>query len=215
MGLVGAKTEIPVQNRSLRKDKSMRPYFAVCLALLVCLCACTSKPNIEAARSVSAQIGSALNSSDAEKLKGNLDDNAVLLIVSHPPIVGNSAIASFYSAAFNQVGYDLTFTSVELKPAGDLVVDRGTIGGQIRTKDGTLSTRVSGKYLNVLTAQQGDRPWKLLTGSWEFDPPILTDKTSCDALGTRNCCCTSISADDCIKNEKGCSGTYGTPILLP
>ena len=201
----------PITNR---EDMTMRPYLVACLALLVCLCACSSKPNMEAARTVSAQVGSALNSGDAEKLKASLDDNAVLLLVNRPPIAGSGAIASFYSSAFNQVGYDLNFTSVELKSAGDLVVDRGTIGGRITSKNGQVTTPVKGKYLNVLRAQEGGL-WKLLTGSWEFDPPVLTDKQSCEATGSRSCCCTSISGDDCVKNETGCSGTYNIPILLP
>jgi uncharacterized protein (TIGR02246 family) len=180
--------------------------------LLAFACACTSKPDIEAARSVSGDIEKALSSKDIERFKANFTDDAVLLLPNQAAMAGADAIASRYAAAFKQINYNLSLTSSAIESAGDVAVDRGSFGGNIKSGDGGATAQVSGKYLNVLKWQAGR--WRILRAAWEFEQPA--DPVSCSATGSRSCCCKDIGGNDCVKSpEKGCDSDYPISILLP
>ncbi len=191
----------------------MRTVFAVCLGLLACIYGCTNKPDVEGARSVSDQVGKALNSKDTEKLKANLADHAVFLLANEPAIVGRDAIVSRYATAFKEIDYNVSLLSKEIEATGEFVLDRGSFKGSIKSTDGRASAPVLGKYLHVLKSQAGGR-WKIWRAVWEFDNPVAAQ--TCSETGTRSCCCKSISGSDCIKRpETGCTTDYPISILLP
>jgi ketosteroid isomerase-like protein len=181
-------------------------------AFLACVCACTNKPDVQAARSISGEIEKALNSKDAEKLKANLADDAVLLLANQTVLAGADAIASRYAGAFKQINYNLSLSSTGIEPAGDLVLDRGSFAGDIKSADGRTTAPVSGKYMHVLKLQAGR--WQIWRAAWEFDKP--TEQTSCEKTGTRSCCCKDIGGNDCIaRPDNGCTSEFPTSILLP
>ncbi len=191
----------------------MRTLLAISLPVLACLCACSSRPSIEAARSVSGQIGNALNSSDTDRLGANLMDDAVLVRGNAPTLVGRDAIVASYAAAFKQIGYNVSLLSEAIERADEFVIDRGRLGGTVKSADTKTSEPVLGKYFHILKLET-DGAWKVWRAVWTFDNP--TAATSCDQTGARSCCCKDIGGNDCIaRPNDGCTSTYPVPILLP
>lgn len=191
----------------------MRMRLGLCIALLFWACACTSKPNVDAARSVSGQIGKALDAGDTERLKANLTDDTLLERGSAPALIGRDAVVANFAAAFKQISYDVSLSSEAIEPAGKFVIDRGRLEGTLKSADGKTSAPVFGKYFHVLKWQPAGG-WKVWRAVWTFGKPAAA--TSCGATGARSCCCKDIGGNDCIaRPNEGCPSTYPTPILLP
>ena len=152
----------------------MRIVYLGWLVVLVSFCGCNSrpnpeaaKPNLESARSVSDQIGRAINSKDAGKLKANLADDALFIRANGPAVSRDDFIYS-YENGFKGINYNVSFSSEEIAPAGEFVIARGSFRGDIKSVDGRAAAPVSGKYLHVLKGQP-DGSWKIWRGAWEFD----------------------------------------------
>lgn len=188
--------------------------FALILAWMAVLGGCaTTAPNTNTARTLSDQLGAAINAGSTDALKATLATDAVLMRGNAPALIGREAIVEYYAWAFKQGQYNLSFSSEALEPAGSYAVDRGTFKATIKAAGARAAVPASGRYLHVLVRQPGGG-WNLWRGSWTFAPPL--DTTSCDGTGARSCCCKDIGGNDCIaRPNEGCSSTYPIPILLP
>jgi ketosteroid isomerase-like protein len=188
----------------------MRIISVICLGLLVWIYGCVSKPDVEGARSVSSQIGEALNSKDIERLETSLADDAILLNANEPAFVGREAIVSRYATGFKEIDYSVSLESEEIKPAGTFLIERGLLTGNVKTTDGRTSAPVSGKYLHVLKSQAG--AWKIWRGAWDFNVAL---GISCSQTGSKVCCCEG-TMTDCIKKPTGgCPDDRAITVLLP
>lgn len=188
------------------------------LVVVGVLCACNNRannnsPGIEGARALPGQFAAALNSASIDQLQRTLTDDAVLVRGNASPLTGRKAITDHYKEAFEQVRYEISFSSEALEPAGDLAVDRGKFAGTLKTVDGKTSVVVSGQYFHILKIDQ-EGGWSIWRGMWTFAQPIAA--TSCQDTGARSCCCTDIGGNDCIaRPNEGCPSTHPIPILLP
>ena len=179
----------------------MQAKLALPLVLLVCVCGCTNKPNIEAARSASAQVRDAVASKDTVKLKSSLTDDVIVVRDNGPALVGPDAIAS-YATAIKLKNNDIVLSSEVVEPAGDVVVDRGQFAAKSASAGGPAVA--TGNYVHLLRLQS-DGSWKVWRGVWTFGPVTADTAKCCDGVGIGAKCVDQPTSGGCPAD---------TPILV-
>ncbi len=163
---------------------SLRP-IAACLAAALLL-ACTSRTgetkapgaaalgasaaDLAAIGRVHEQYVAAHNDSDADRLVALFTDDAVLMPMDEPSLMGKEAIREHYEEFFDQSPSNIELSPVETRVAGDWAFER--IQVKVTLPDGASDDRHADvKYLWILQ-RQPDGSWKISRAIYNLDGNI-------------------------------------------
>lgn len=181
--------------------------------VLLSMTGCVTVHDIGAIRVSGADMGRALSAKDLRYLQNNFTADAMLFGANLPAIVGRDALLSRYQVAFQQLDYNLSFTSAEITRSGNFATDRGSINGSLATVGRGLAVPVAGNYLHVLK-REGQGPWKIWRAAWELTFAPKTTTTGCP--GHSSCCCKDGDLECKVDVPAGlCDAEYPIPILKP
>ena len=142
------------------------------IILLLTSCATTgteakkSAPDPEADRAALNKLRedfiTAFNSADALRIAATYGEDAVLMPQNQEPVMGRTAIETYYKGLHEQVNAKISLTSQEITMIGeDSAFDRGTYVLSITPKKaGGTAMEDAGKYL-VILQRQPDGTWKV------------------------------------------------------
>jgi uncharacterized protein (TIGR02246 family) len=104
----------------------------------------------------------AFNNGDTIGIASTYSENAVLMPQNQEPVMGRTAIETYYKGLHDQVNARISLTSQELTMIGeDSALDRGTYVMSIAPKAaGSTPLEDAGKYL-VILQRQPDGAWKV------------------------------------------------------
>src|SRR5262249_54826688 len=101
----------------------------------------------------------AFNAADAPQIAAAYSDDAVLMPQNQEPVMGRTAIETYYKGLHTQVNAKISLTSQEITMIGeDAALDRGTYVMSITPRAGATPIEDAGKYLVVLQ-RQPDGSW--------------------------------------------------------
>ena len=123
---------------------------------------------IEAANTRAAD---ALIKGDVETLLQNYAPDAILMMPNAPAWTGIEGIRAGGKAFFDQVTIsDVKFHTTDVKVAGDLAIETGTIEMTVTPKKGGKAMTDKGKYITVWQ-KQADGSWKVIRDINNSDLP--------------------------------------------
>ena len=139
--------------------------------------ACTRepKPDREALerslRSVDSALTAAVLAEDADRTAEFYDENAEMLPVAEPVVVGRDAIRREWSEIFGIPGYSsqVQLTRADVSADGTLGYTRGTYVATMLGTDGKPTTEV-GKWVTVWR-RQNDGAWRIVQDIYNTDAP--------------------------------------------
>ena len=102
----------------------------------------------------------AFNAADSPRLAAMYSEDAVLMPQNQEPVMGRTAIETYYKRLYDQVNAKISLTAQELTMIGDdAAFERGTYVMSITPKPGATPIEDAGKYL-VMFQRQPDGSWK-------------------------------------------------------
>jgi uncharacterized protein (TIGR02246 family) len=146
-------------------------WIAIC-CLLITMTACgpgqgpiASKETVDrdmaAITKVRNEYASSWKAGSADRVAGLYADDGVVLYPNQQPVVGRSAILTYFKSFFDQfTPVDFELLSNEVTVAGVWAFDRGTYKLSMTPKQGGQAVNDQGKYLVILQRQSGGG-WKV------------------------------------------------------
>jgi uncharacterized protein (TIGR02246 family) len=130
----------------------------------------TDKDRAEVTRAT-AELLSAVNSSDADRCAAVWAADGVLMPPHHPSVQGHQAIVEYFRNLFSRSRFRFTFTSSHIDLAGDIATERVAYSAIIWLGDDAPPTEDAGKGLHVYR-RQPNGSWKLTYDIWNSDQPV-------------------------------------------
>jgi uncharacterized protein (TIGR02246 family) len=120
----------------------------------------------QAIRQISADLETAFNAKDVDKILALYTDNSVFMPPNRPVLRGRDPLKSFYNGLLTGGSHDLKMTADDVAGHGPIAYESGTYS----MMNGDKHDR--GKFLFVLRNMAGH--WKIEYTSWSSDlPPAL------------------------------------------
>ena len=124
-----------------------------------------------AIETANTKAADALKKGDIETLLQNYAPDAILMMPNAPAWSGIEGIRAGGKAFFDQVTIsDVKFQTTDVKVAGDLAIETGTIEMTVTPKKGGKAMTDKGKYLTVWQ-KQADGSWKVIRDINNSDLP--------------------------------------------
>ncbi len=130
----------------------------------------TQAEDVAAIKALSDDYLAALNAGDAAALADIFAEDAILMPVSAPALVGKEAIQSGMQTFVDQFTSKLTGSTEEVEVAGDWAFSRNSYTGTVTPKAGGEPTEIKLKLLTIYK-RQPDGSWKNYRGIGNSDSP--------------------------------------------
>jgi uncharacterized protein (TIGR02246 family) len=114
----------------------------------------------------------ATNASDAAGVAALFADDGIRYPPNAPAAFGNSAVRSWYQAAFDQLKVDVRSVDVvEIEAAGEWAFASGTFAITLRPKSGGEPIEDAGNWLTILK-RQVDGGWRIYRDMFNSEQPV-------------------------------------------
>jgi ketosteroid isomerase-like protein len=129
-----------------------------------------------------AELLSAVNSSDDRRLLAIWSDDGVLMPPNHAVVRGRAELEQYFKERFSGTRFRLAFTFSDIQLAGDLAFERLAYTAVIWPAGGAKPVDDAGKGLHVYR-RQPDGLWKLALDIWNSDGPAAPQTSAAPDLG--------------------------------
>jgi len=116
----------------------------------------------------SAELLAAVNASSDDRCSALWAADGVLMPPHHPTVQGHEAIVQYFRDLFSRTRCSFTFTSSDIRVAGDIALERVTYTATIWSGGDARPVEEAGKGVHVY-ARQPDGSWKLTHDIWNSD----------------------------------------------
>lgn len=184
----------------------------LCLIVALLSWSCTNPSGSDEGSRLTERVSSALGEEDLDQLGSLIADDAVIMAGDPVGLVlrGKEQILGFYRANLKELDLALLFSQQQFEHIGDDAVQQGSIQGSVTRSSDSVQTPSDGQFLHVLR-KTSSGSWALWRGIWTFGHTGTMQADDC-----RSCCCTSITACDCISRPStGCPADRPIPIVKP